>query len=203
MLPNKSLSFIINNVKGIQSSKRRLKSIQYFKAKIGSTGVLFLQKTHPNSKTKTKMERGLLRSSFIFSGKNKFLWCPNCLLWERNFFSQKKETDKEGRVLILNVSINDSEYILINLFNANTEKDQIDVLNNTSVLLEKFDKIQKNQLIMTGDFNLFFDLKLDAQGGNPTIKKKTLAKLIELKENYDLRDIWRVRNTKSKRFTFV
>ena len=56
---------------------------------------------------------------------------------------------------------------------------------------------------MTGDFNLFFDLKLDAQGGNPTIKKKTLAKLIELKENYDLRDIWRVRNTKSKRFTFV
>ena len=50
---------------------------------------------------------------------------------------------------------------------------------------------------MTGDFNLFFDSKLDAQGGNP------IAKLIELKENYDLRDIWRVRNTKSKRFTFV
>ena len=149
------------------------------------------------------MERGLLRSSFIFSGKNKFLWCPNCLLWERNFFSQKKETDKEGRVLILDVSINDSEYILINLFNANTEKEQIDVLNNMSVLLEKFDKIKKTQLIMTGDFNLFFDSKLDAQGGNPTIKKKTLAKLIELKENYDLRDILRVRNTKSKRFTFV
>ena len=92
---------------------------------------------------------------------------------------------------------------MINLFNANTEKEQIDVLNNMFELLEKFDKIQKNQLIMTGDFNLFFDLKLDAQGGNPTIKKKTLAKLIELKENYDLRDIWRVRNTKSKRFTFV
>ena len=43
------------------------------------------------------------------------------------------------------------------------------------VPLEKFDKIQKNQLIMTGDFNLFFDSKLDAQGGNP------IAKLIELK----------------------
>ena len=56
---------------------------------------------------------------------------------------------------------------------------------------------------MAGDFNLFFDSKLDAQGGNPTIKKKSLAKLIELKENYDLCDIWRVRNTKSKRFTFT
>ena len=42
---------------------------------------------------------------------------------------------------------------------------------------------------MAGDFNLFFDSKLDAQGGNPTIKKKSLAKLIELKKSYDLCDI--------------
>ena len=55
---------------------------------------------------------------------------------------------------------------------------------------------------MVGDFNLSFDSKLDAQGANPTIKKKSLAKRIELKENYDLCDIWRVRNMKSKRFTF-
>ena len=56
---------------------------------------------------------------------------------------------------------------------------------------------------MAGDFTLFFNSKLNAQGGNLTIKKKSLAKLIELKENYDLCDIWRVRNTKSKRFTFA
>ena len=42
---------------------------------------------------------------------------------------------------------------------------------------------------MAGDFNLFFDSKLDAQGGNPTTKKKSLARLIELKESYDLCDI--------------
>ena len=92
---------------------------------------------------------------------------------------------------------------MINLYNANTEKEQTDVLNNMFVLLEKFDINLKKQLIMAGDFNLLFDSKLDAQGGNPTIKKKSLAKLIELKENYDLCDTWRVRNTKSKRFTFT
>ena len=53
---------------------------------------------------------------------------------------------------------------------------------------------------MAGDFNLFFDSKLDAQGANPTIKTNSLAKLIEIKESYNLCDIWRVRNTKSKRF---
>ena len=57
--------------------------------------------------------------------------------------TNKQETDKEGRILILDVSINDSEYVLINLYNANTEKEQIDVLNNMLVLLEKFDTNKK------------------------------------------------------------
>ena len=102
---------------------------------------------------------------------------------EQKLFSvNRQETDKEGRILILDVFISDSEYILVNLYNTNTEKEQIDVLNNMFVLLQKFDTNPKKQLILPGDFKLFFDLKLDAQGGNATIKKKSLAKLIELKE---------------------
>ena len=54
MFPNISLSFITNNVKQIQSYKQRLKLIQYFKEKIGSTGVLFLQETHSSSKVEQK-----------------------------------------------------------------------------------------------------------------------------------------------------
>ena len=42
-------------------------------------------------------------------------------------------------------------------------------------LLKKFDI----------NFNLIFDSKLDTQVGNPTMRKKSLAKLIELKESYD------------------
>ena len=56
---------------------------------------------------------------------------------------------------------------------------------------------------MAGDFNIFFNSNLDAAGGNPTLKRKSLAKFIELKEAYDLCDIWRVRNTKVKQFTFT
>ena len=56
---------------------------------------------------------------------------------------------------------------------------------------------------MAGDFNLFFGSILEVQGGNPTLKKKSLGKLTEFKETYDLCNIWRVRNTKSKRFNFT
>ena len=53
-MPNINVSFISNNVKEIQTSKKRLKLIQYFKDKIGSTGVLFLQEIHCSSKVYVK-----------------------------------------------------------------------------------------------------------------------------------------------------
>ena len=65
-------------------------------------------------------------------------------------------------MLIRDVAINDSEYILINLYNSDNAKEEIDVLNNIFVLLEKFDTNSKKELIVAGDFNLFFDSKLDA-----------------------------------------
>ena len=69
---------------------------------------------------------------------------------------------------------------MINLYDANTENEQIDALSSLFELLEEFDISLTKQLVMAGDFNLFFNSKLEAQGGNPTLKKKSLAKLIEL-----------------------
>ena len=45
MMSFDNLSFITNNVKGIQSNKKRLKLIEYFKSKITAHGILFLQET--------------------------------------------------------------------------------------------------------------------------------------------------------------
>ena len=177
-----------------------MKLIQYFKDKIGRTGTLLLQETHSNSKIEQKWKEDFKGQVFFSHGEINSYGVLIAYFGTEIFFVNKQETDKEDRILILDVSINDSEYILINLYNANTE--QIDLPNNMFVLSEKFDINPEKQLIMAGDFNLFFDSKLDAQGGNPAIKKKSLAKLIELRKNYDLCDIWRVRNTKSKRFTF-
>ena len=69
-------------------------------------------------------------------------------------------------------------------------------------MLNSIPNIKNKDIILGGDFNLFFDTLLETQGGNPIFKKKSLAKLIETKENMDLCDIWRVRNPKSKRFAF-
>ena len=78
---------------------------------------------------------------------------------------------------------------MINLYNANTENEPINVLSCLFKLLEDLDISLIKQLVMTGDFNLIINSKLKAQGGNPTLRKESLAKLIELKESYDLNEI--------------
>ena len=50
--------------------------------------------------------------------------------------------------------------------------------------------------------NLILNPSLDSKGGKPVIEKRTIAKLIQITENLDLCDIWRIRNPKRKRFTF-
>ena len=49
---------------------------------------------------------------------------------------------------------------------------------------------------------MFFNTSLEIQGGNPILKKKSLPELIEIRETFNLCDIWRIRNPKSKFFTF-
>ena len=67
MLPNNSVSFITNNVKGMQSSKKRLKLMQYFKDKIGSNGVSFVQETHSDSKVEQKWKKDLKGPIFFLT----------------------------------------------------------------------------------------------------------------------------------------
>ena len=203
MLSSNKLSFSTSNVKGIQSLKKRLKLIQYFKSKIGPCGLLFLQETHSNSKVEQKWKEDFHGKVFFSHGKTNSRGVLIAYIGTEKFTVKKQQTDHTGRILILDVFINDSEYILINLYNANTEKEQIEVLSNLFALLKTFDINPNKHIIMAGDFNLFFNSNLDAAGGNPTLKRKSLAKFIELKEAYDLCDIWRVRNAKVKQFTFT
>ena len=55
---------------------------------------------------------------------------------------------------------------------------------------------------LAGDFNFFSDKSLYSYGNKPTLKRKSTAKFIKFKGKSDLYDIWRLRNCKTKRYTF-
>ena len=49
---------------------------------------------------------------------------------------------------------------------------------------------------------MFFDIGLDAEGGSPKLKIKSLSKLLSMMSENDLCDIYRIRDPKAKRFTW-
>ena len=197
-----NLSFITNNVKGIQSMKKRLKLIEYFKSKITTHGILFLQETHSSSDDEQKWRDNFGGNNFFSHGKRNSCGVLISYIATHSFAVNNQKNDNDGRILILAVTINDVNFVLINLYNANTETEQLSVLNNLSTLLEKFDATLEKNLILAGGFNFFLNSKLDAKRGKPAIKKNSLAKLIQLKESYDLCDIWRIRKPVTSTFTF-
>ena len=60
---------------------------------------------------------------------------------------------------------------------------------------------EDTQLIWGGDFNSFFDCKLDVDGGNPKLKIQSITKLVSIMSENDFCDIFRVRNPEMKRYT--
>ena len=96
----------------------------------------------------------------------------------------------------------DSVFILINLYNPNTEKEQVSSWQKMNLILETFDDLEKKTIILGGDFSLYLDSLLEAEGGCPVLKKSSVSKLIEIKEKYNLCDIWRIRNTKELEIHF-
>ena len=110
--------------------------------------------------------------------------------------------DNLARILVIEVKIDDAFFVLINIYNANTESEQLHTLNDLINILETFEDIQNQNVVLGGDFNVILNPSLDSYGGKPVITKKTIVKLLQITENLDLCDAWRIRNPKKKRFTF-
>ena len=57
-------------------------------------------------------------------------------------------------------------------------------------------------MIFSGDFNFFFNASLEATGENVKLKTRIVGKFLELKDKLDLCHIMRIKNLKTKTFTF-
>ena len=168
---NDKLSFLSNNVKGIKASEKRLKLFEYFRNLSTPAGFVFLQETHSSVDVEKKWNDDFQGQLFFSHGKTNSCGVAIGYYGKKSFELLSKFNDKSGRVLILEVKIENEVLLLINLYNANTENEQLSTLSDLSNMLEKIDDINNKKIVFEGDFILFFEVKLEAQGGNPVLKK--------------------------------
>ena len=74
------------------------------------------------------------------------------------------------------------KFVLINLYNPNTENEQVEVLNTLLTMMKTIDINENTNLLLAGDFNVFFNTNLECSGSSPSCKQKAVAKLIEITE---------------------
>ena len=106
-----------------------------------------------------------------------------------NVVIKKELNGKNGRILVLEVIICDTDYLLINICKANTEQHQLQTLQNPSIPLENYDNFYGKNVILACDFNLLFNKNLECEGGIPILKKQSASHIINLQEAFDLCDI--------------
>ena len=77
-----------------------------------------------SSKVEQNWKEDFRGKVFLSHGKTNSCGVLIAYYGTEKFTVKKQQADHSARILTLNVSINDSEYILINLNNANREKEQ-------------------------------------------------------------------------------
>ena len=191
-----------NNVNGLKSSKKRIKMFEYFRKKISNNGIKFLQETHSSEDTFNNWRNNFKGEIFFSHGSASSCGFMIGYLGSKKFQLNKINKDDHDRILIVDANIDDQNFVLINFYDVNTESEQINTICELNQLLDDCYLDSTEKVVLAGDFNLFFDASLEALGSNPTLKKRSISKVLQLIEQHNLIDIWRIRNPILKRYTF-
>ena len=186
----------------MQAISKRIKIFEYLKNYVTSNSVIFLQETHSSVKDEKLWNDEFEGQLFFSHGKTNSCGVAIGFVGTKALNILNITSDNLGRILVIEVKIDDSVFVLINIYNANTEPEQLHTLNDLVNILETIEDIQNKSVVLGGDFNAILNPSPDSEGDRPVIKNRTIAKLIQITENLDLCDIWRIRNPKRRPFTF-
>ena len=166
-----NLNFLSNNVNGLNSSKKRIKMFEYFREKIANNGILFLQETHSSHDTVINWRDDFKVELFFSHGTTNSCGVMIGYLGSNKIKVNKIKNDNQDRIIIVDADIDEETFVLINLYNANTEMEQIKTICGLDQLLSDFCLDSNKKIILAEDFNLFFDPSLEVSGGKPAFKK--------------------------------
>ena len=80
-------------------------------------------------------------------------------------------------------------------------KNNATFFQNVNKSIENLVVDKEHKIFIGGDFNVALNSELDCSGGNPS-KKDSTKNISDLCSDFDLVDIWRIRNPETKRFTW-
>ena len=90
-----------------------------------------------------------------------------------NLDIQTEIVDSDGRFNIIETIINESNIVIVNYYAPNDEPSQGETLAKIDRHIRSLELEDNTTFLFRGDFNMYFDTKLD--GGNPKLKVNSLT----------------------------
>ena len=199
MTHSKGIYFNSFNTRGLGDSRKRRTIFQWLKSY--HNGITLLQETHSVEAIESLWMKEWGGHILYSHGNN--LSRGVAVLFPKNLDYEIKNcvSDDFGRFLILELNVNEYDFLLINGYapTEDKERDQIDFLEVIKQHLR--DHYDKN-IIIGGDFNVCPDPLIDKKGGTKESISTYSNMLEDVKDEFNVTDIWRVLNPDSSKFTW-
>ena len=125
----------------MQAISKRIKIFKYLKNYVTSNGFIFLQETHSSVKDEKNWNDEFKGQLFFSHGKINSCRVAIGFVGTKTLNILKIKRDNLGRILVIEVRVDDSVFVLINIYNANTESERLHTLNDLINILETFEDI--------------------------------------------------------------
>ena len=195
----KKLCMLTLNAQGLRNKKKRHKLYEWMKCQ--KYGILFLQETHFTDEICRVIENEIIDLCFAFHSVGTTNSCGVSIFIKKDLPVQilNYENSGDGRYIYVNIELDDTYYTLANIYAPNDTK-----LRNIffKKQIEKINKYKKGTLIIGGDFNEVLS-GVDRKTQNRNVSKiYSTYGLKQLKKQFKLKDIWRIRNKNKRQFTW-
>jgi len=106
-------------------------------------------------------------------------------------------TDQDGRIIILDITIKNTRFTLGNIYAPNGDKPEF--FQKAFNMVDSFDN---TNIIIGGDMNLVLNVAMDKKGGKPETHEKSRLYMLKYMKDNDLYDIWRRNNPDRYEYTW-
>ena len=110
--------------------------------------------------------------------------------------------DNDGRVILLNLNINNETYTLVNIYAPNNETSRCTFFRKVGEYIHCH-ALNQSKLLMGGDYNYVQDIKLDVKvtGLRHRMSDRSTDNFKKLCKGFKINDIWRVKNPLLRAYT--
>ena len=164
--------------------------------------LLFLQETHSKKESEVQWKNEWGADIILSHGNSNSRGVAILLKKGIDCTIHSKTLDPQGRYIILKADIADHKYNLINIYAPNRDNDIANFFEKLrkTLIEEHLDADEK--VIVGGDFNCPMNPFLDKKGGSSAPRKIAIASIECFQEEFDLVDIWHVKNPDIKSFNW-